>query len=120
MMRGEQPDWSASPEVPESWARRFRAAADDLIHLWHQQGEAEAPVSPDCRPRSLPRTRGTSTRALGLDTGQLDVEVAERGLAFFRENLTAENRGAAFGPEQGAGPEAGPYEQLAAFAGRSL
>jgi uncharacterized protein (TIGR03086 family) len=120
MMRGEQPDWSASPEVPESWARRFRAAADDLIHLWHQQGEAEAPVSPDWQTAEFAAHTWDLTRALGLDTGQLDVEVAERGLAFFRENLTAENRGSAFGPEQDAGPEVGPYEQLAAFAGRSL
>jgi hypothetical protein len=37
-----------------------------------------------------------------------------------RANLTADNRGPAFGPEQPAPADAGPYEQIAAYAGRSV
>jgi hypothetical protein len=46
--------------------------------------------------------------------------VAERGLAFMRANLTPDNRGAAFGPEQTAPDDADAYQQIAAFAGRQV
>ena len=121
MMRGEQPDWSAEPAaVPENWTSRFRAAGDDLIHVWHQLGDREAPLSPDWQTAEFAAHTWDLATALGLETLSLDAEVAERGLVFVRANLTAENRGPAFGPEQDAGPGAGPYEQLAAFTGRSL
>ena len=43
--------------------------------------------------------------------------MAERGLAFMQQGLTAENRGEAFGPEVEVPEDAGAYERLAAFAG---
>jgi hypothetical protein len=58
--------------------------------------------------------------AMGRSTGDLDAEVAERGLAFMRANLTEDNRGPAFGPEQAAPEGADAYQRIAAFAGRSV
>jgi hypothetical protein len=48
----------------------------------------------------------------------LDDEVAERGLAFMQQGLTADNRGDAFGPAIEVPEDAGAYERLVAFAGR--
>ena len=58
--------------------------------------------------------------ALGRSTGDLDAEVAERGLAFMGASLTDDNRSPAFGPEQPAPEGADAYRRLAAFAGRSV
>jgi hypothetical protein len=58
--------------------------------------------------------------ALGLALDGLDPAVAELGLEFMRANLTAENRGGAFGRERPAPPGAGPYDAVAAFAGRRV
>jgi hypothetical protein len=40
-------------------------------------------------------------------------------MSFVSANLTPDNRGPAVGPEQEAPPDAGPYERLAAFTGRT-
>src|SRR3712207_3404116 len=41
MARGEQPDWSAGPRpVADHWVSDFRSNADDLLHHWHQAGDA--------------------------------------------------------------------------------
>jgi hypothetical protein len=56
----------------------------------------------------------------GRSTGDLDVEVAERGLAFMRANLTETNHSPAFGPEQPAPEGADGYQRVAAFSGRSV
>ena len=58
--------------------------------------------------------------ALGRSSGDLDAEVAERGLAFMRASLTEDNRGPAFGPERPAPDGADAYQRIAAFAGRSV
>ena len=58
--------------------------------------------------------------AIGRSTGEFDAEVAERGLAFMRANLTEDTRGSAFGPEQPAPEAADAYQGIAAFAGRSV
>jgi hypothetical protein len=58
--------------------------------------------------------------ALGRPTGHLDPGVAERGLAFMRQGLTADNRGPVFAPEQPAPPDADAYARIAAFAGREV
>ncbi|WP_310964240.1 DinB family protein [Nocardioides terrisoli] len=117
MMRGGQPDWSAAtPEVREDWAEVFRERADDLVHAWHQA--TDAAIDPDWQTAEFAVHSWDLARALDLDTARLDPEVAERGLAFMRANLSAERRGPAFAPEQQAPPGAGRYELLAAFAGR--
>ena len=48
----------------------------------------------------------------------LDDEVAERGLAFMQQGLTADNRGGAFGAEVEVDADASAYDRLVAFAGR--
>ena len=119
MMRGEQPDWSTeAPHVAEGWGPAFRITGDNLIHAWHDL-EGEPPVSADWQTAELAVHTWDVATAIGYPVARLDPEVAARGLAFMRANLTADNRGPAFGPEQEAGGSDGPYEQLAAYAGRS-
>jgi uncharacterized protein (TIGR03086 family) len=120
MMRGGQPDWSTTPEhVTEAWGPRFRVAADDLIHCWHQSA-GEAPVPADWQGAELAVHTWDLATALGFPLSRLDPEVAERGLAFLRANLTPDNRGPVFDAEQAAPDDAAPYDRLAAFAGRRV
>lgn len=122
MVRGEPIDWSApTPSAGDDPAQAFRSHADELLGAWHE------------RPRDSPGNAGLDWQcaelavhswdlatALHLQTGDLDPEVAERGLAFMRANLAEDMRGPAFGPEQPAPAGAGAYRRIAAFAGRSL
>lgn len=118
MMRGEQPDWSAAPpHVAEQWGPAFRNHGDDLVHAWHQQS-GDAPVSADWQTAELALHAWDVAAAIGYPIERLDPEVAARGLAFMKANLTADNRGPAFAPERAVAADAGPYQQLAAFAGR--
>ncbi len=119
MMRGEEIDWSAPPpHVAEEWGPAFRVTGDDLIHQWHEHS-GEAPVSADWQTAELALHTWDVATAIGVPVDRLDAEVAERGLAFMQANLTDDNRGPAFGPAREPGDGAGPYERLAAFAGRS-
>jgi uncharacterized protein (TIGR03086 family) len=120
MMRGEQPDWSAvPPHVAESWGPAFRVAGDDLVHAWHEQ-TGDAPVPAAFQTAELAIHTWDVASAIGFPLDRLDPEVAERGLGFLRSNLTDENRGPVFGAEQQVAADAGPYERLAAFAGRAV
>ena len=120
MMNGEQPDWSAEPpRVAQDWAGAFRVSADNLIHAWHGRPDTET-ASADWQSAELATHTWDLARAIGRSTDDLDAEVAERGLAFMRANLTAENRSVAFGPEQAAPEGAPPYDRIAAFAGRTV
>jgi hypothetical protein len=56
--------------------------------------------------------------AIGHSTGDLDPEVAERGLAFMQSHLTPANRAPAFEPEQPTPAAADAYVRIAAYAGR--
>jgi uncharacterized protein (TIGR03086 family) len=119
MARGEQPDWSAPPpHVSEEWGPALRVVGDDLIHWWHEHA-GEAQSSADLPTAELAVHTWDLATAIGYPVDRLDPEVATRALEFMRTGLTPENRGRAFGPEQAAGDDAGPYERLAAFAGRS-
>lgn len=121
MVEGGKPDWSSDPAPPEhGWAEDFREAADDLIHVWHQQGEDASVQQVDWQTAEFAVHTWDLARAIGRSTRKLDPEVAERGHAFMSQGLTADNRGGAFGPEQPAPDDAGPYERLAAFAGRTV
>jgi uncharacterized protein (TIGR03086 family) len=120
MMRGEEPAWSApTAHVAEGWGPAFRIAGDDLIHAWHEH-TGEAPVPADMQTAEIAIHTWDLATAVGYPTDRLEPEAAERGLAFLRANLTADNRGPVFEAEQTAGPDTGPYERLAAFAGRSV
>jgi uncharacterized protein (TIGR03083 family) len=119
-LRGEQPDWSAQTENRETgWATAFRSSADDLMHLWHQ-GDADDRSDPDWQTAEFAVHAWDLSRALGRPTSELDPAVAERGLDFMRNNLHADVRGDAFGPEQPAPADGDAYDVLAAFAGRAV
>jgi uncharacterized protein (TIGR03086 family) len=120
MMRGEEPAWSGvAPHVAESWGPVFRVAGDDLVHAWHEH-TGDAPQPADWQTAEIATHTWDLATAIGYPLDSLEAEVAERGLAFMRANLTADNRGPAFGAEQEVGADAGPYEKLAAYAGRTV
>lgn len=118
MMRGEDPGWSDPAHVAESWGPTFRIAGDDLVHAWHQAEQPPVPAEFQVAELALHTWDVAST--IGYPQDRLDPEVAERGLAFLRANLTADNRAPAFGDEIEPPDGAGPYERLAAFAGRRV
>lgn len=123
MMRGERPDWSApAPQVSTGWGAAFRGPADDLIHAWHQfeRDDGEIVIPPEFQVAEFAVHGWDLTVALGRSTTELDPEVAETALTFLHATLTPDRRGEAFGPEQPVPAGAGPYEALAAFAGRSV
>ena len=117
MARGEEVDWSATPSAGPEPVVQFRAHAEDLLRAV-ADGGGSIPVDWQCAELAV-HTWDLAT-ALGRPTGDLDAEVAERGLAFMRASLTEDNRGPAFGPEQPAPEGADAYQRIAAFAGRSV
>ena len=120
MMRGEQVDWAAAaPHVTEEWGPTFRVAGDDLVHAWHEHS-GDAPVSADMQTAELALHTWDVARAIGHPVDGLEPEVAQRALAFLSANLTDDNRGPAFGTPQPVPDGAGPYDELAAYAGRSV
>ena len=120
MMSGEQPDWSApTPHLTEGWAASYRVHADDLIHAWHGL-KGDPPVPASWQVAELAVHTWDLAVAIGYPIDRLDTEVAEVGLDFMRDNMTPERRGDAFGPEVEPPADAGPYDALAAFAGREV
>lgn len=120
MLQGQQPDWSAEPaQVGDDRQAAFWAAKDSLLRTWEQQDESAA-ADADWQTAEFAVHTWDLARGLGRPTADLDPEVAERGLAFMRANLTADNRGEAFGAERPAPPDASAYDRLAAFAGREV
>ena len=115
--RGEDVDWSAGTGVdPGRLTSHFRSHADDLLHHWHGQPDDQV-AQADWQSAELGVHTWDLVRALGRPV-PLDDEVAERGLAFMQQGLTADNRGEAFGAEVEAPDGAGAYDRLVAFAGR--
>jgi uncharacterized protein (TIGR03086 family) len=121
MVRGEGIDWSApTPSAGPDPAAQFRSHADDLLRAVRDHAAPEAPVALDWQCAEFAVHTWDLAAALGRTTGDLDAEVAGRGLAFMRANLTETNRSSAFGPEQPAPEGADPYQRVAAFSGRSV
>lgn len=120
MVRGQEVDWSAeTPHVGDDRAEAFRSAGDDLLAAWADAPD-DLPMGPDWQTAEIAVHTYDLATALGRPTGDLDVEVAERGLSFMRANLTPDNRGPVFGPEQEAPGDADAYQRIAAFAGRTV
>jgi uncharacterized protein (TIGR03086 family) len=121
MVRDEPIDWSApTPPAGDDPAQAFRSNADELLRAWHgrrQDSPGNAALEWQCAELAA-HTWDLAT-ALSRQTGELDPEVAERGLAFMHANLTEDNRSPAFGPEQHAPEGADAYQRIASFAGRS-
>lgn len=115
-LRGEKVDWSGG-EPTDDPAGTFRSGAEELQAAW--EGQEDTSMA-DFQSAELGLHTWDLATALGKDTAELDPEVAERGLAMMQRSLNDDNRGEAFGPEQPAPEGAGPYERLAAFAGRTV
>jgi uncharacterized protein (TIGR03086 family) len=120
MARGEEVDWSATPSAGREPAAQFRSHAEDLLRAVADGGAQDGSIPVDWQCAELAVHTWDLATALGRSTGDLDGEVAERGLAFMRASLTDDNRGLAFGPEQPAPEGADAYQRIAAFAGRSV
>jgi len=119
MARGESVDWSSTPSAGPEPAALFRANAQDLLAAVRDPELGERlPVDWQCAELAV-HTWDLAT-ALGRSTADLDVAVADRGLAFMRSSLTDDNRSPAFGPERPAPADADAYQRVAAFAGRSV
>jgi uncharacterized protein (TIGR03086 family) len=121
MLRGEPIDWSApTPSAGDDPPGAFRSHAEDLMSAWRERtGPGEGPGA-DWQCAELAVHTWDLATAVHASTASLDPLVAERGLAFMQANLTADNRGPAFGPQRPAPPDADAYQQIAAFAGRSV
>ena len=120
MARGSDPDWSAGPQpVTSNWVADFRSNADDLIHHWHQAGDAADPGQVDWQTAEIAVHTWDVARSTGQSTALLP-EVAERGLAFMSAMLTPENRGSVFASAVPVADDTPVYDRLAAFAGRAV
>jgi uncharacterized protein (TIGR03086 family) len=126
MIGGGEPDWGApTPQVREGWGQAFRASADNVLRAWEQgpgtdgwEGGAAVPVG--LLVAEYATHSWDLAQALDVPSAELDPELAEVGLEFMKATLKPEMRTGAFGPEVTAPESAGPYERLAAFAGRKL
>lgn len=119
MAAGRRPDWSDEPERVQYWTATFRAAADDLLHHWHQVGDDADPAQVDWQTAEFAVHTWDLARATG-QSPRFDADVAERALAFMSAALTDDNRGQAFGPPQPAPDDAPVHDRLAAYAGRPI
>ncbi len=117
-VRGGEPDWSKGGDLPDDWATVFATNADDLRAAWTDNPDNQP--GPDFQTGELAVHAWDLSTALGKDSADLDPTVAERGYDAMSGALTPENRGKVFKPEQDAPQDAGPYERLAAFAGRTV
>jgi uncharacterized protein (TIGR03086 family) len=121
IVRDQPIDWSApTPPAGRDPAGTFRSHTDDLLRAWDQHDGSAGPAGIDWQCAELAVHAWDLATALHRSTGELDPEVAERGLAFMQDNLTPNNRGAAFGPAQAPPGGADAYQRIAAFAGRSV
>jgi uncharacterized protein (TIGR03086 family) len=118
MAGGEEPDWSATSELPADWTAEFRSAADELLQSWRDAGNSASPQSMDWQTAEFAVHTWDLVQALGLGTS-LDPDVAQRGLDFMSAALTSDNRGDAFAPPVPIADGAPVYDRLAAFSGRS-
>jgi uncharacterized protein (TIGR03086 family) len=121
MVRGQPIDWSApTPPAGGDPAGALRSHADDLLRACDEPDRSAGAPGIDWQCAELAVHAWDLATALHRSTGDLDPEVAERGLAFMQDNLTPDNRGPAFGPAQAPPEGADAYQRIAAFAGRSV
>jgi uncharacterized protein (TIGR03086 family) len=121
MVRGEEVDWAApTPHVGDDRAEVFRSASESLLGAWADAADTKVPMGPDWQSAEIAVHTYDLATALGRPTKDFDPEVASRGLAFMRANLTDDNREPAFEAEQKAPDGADAYQEIAAFAGRMV
>lgn len=120
MVRDEPVDWSApTPTAGDDPAGAFRRNGAALLDAVREAGPS-APVSIDWVCAEFAVHTWDLTSARNRSTRDLNPEIARRGLAFMRANLTDDKRGPAFGPAQPVPEYADDYQRIAGFAGRSV
>jgi uncharacterized protein (TIGR03086 family) len=122
MTRGEQPDWkTAFPPLGDDWAAAFRTKAGTLLNTWHTADAAQRPHIEMQIAEHAVHTWDIA-RATGMPDADLDPAIAEHALAWSREALKPEWRGAggggAFGDEVPVPDDAPVYDRLAGWFGR--
>lgn len=91
--RGDEPAATPTPDPAQAgWAAEFRSAADDLIHAWHQAGDAADPEQVDRQTAGFAVHTWDLATATDQDTDRLDPEIAARGLAAATESGAARER----------------------------
>ena len=117
MAGGGEIDWSAPTPHHDDPSAAFAAHRASLLSAL----ETADGTLPEGMPAAEFAVHAWDlSTALGLDSSELDPEVAEAGHAFMSASLTDEQRGQAFAPEKPAPEGADPYQRLAAFAGRDV
>jgi uncharacterized protein (TIGR03086 family) len=128
---GGTPDWQApAADVPGDWAEACDNATRELLATWRAAdidamvatGGGQAPLR--SRADQQIAELGVHTWDLAKATGQdapADDAVAEHALAWSRQTLKPEYRGAGrgFGPEVLVASDAPSYDRLAAWFGRN-
>jgi uncharacterized protein (TIGR03086 family) len=127
---GETPDWQAPARaVRTHWAEAYRTAASELIETWRaaDMDRIVASFGGQAPLRSRADQQITELAVHAWDLSQatsqgepLDPLVADRALAWSRQMLKPEYRGAGqgVGPEVPVAPEASSYDRLAGWFGR--
>ena len=128
---GGTPDWQASAaDVQGDWADACARAAGELLATWRAAdmdrmvpsfgGQAPLRARADQQIAELAVHTWDLAKATDQDA-QLDAAVAEHALAWSRQMLKPEYRGAGqgFGPEVLVASDAPSYDQLAAWFGRN-
>jgi uncharacterized protein (TIGR03086 family) len=132
-VRGAKPDWGKAPEVAGDWTAAFAAAREELDDAWGSadlqsqvptMGGGTAPLvsRADQQIAEFAVHDWDLARATGQDVG-LDAAVAEHGLRWAKQNLSAqfrgpEDEGKSFGDEVPVPDDAPAYERLAGWFGR--
>lgn len=119
MMRGGQADFSSPRHIEGSWGPVFRIHADDLLHAWHQLA-GDPPMPVESQVAEFAVHTWDVAQAIGYPVERLDPEVATTALQFMSGALKPDMRGQLFDAERQASEGAGPYDALAAFAGRAV
>jgi len=122
MAEGRDVDWTATrePVAPDTWAAEFADGSARLLAAWRATG-------PNLGLGMQVAELAVHTWDLDVATGQgtpLDPGLAEQGLAWMTGMLQDEYRGSeadgkSFGPRVEVADDAGAYERLAAFSGRT-
>ena len=116
--RGEEVDWSAGAGGRRRpLGRATSAPTPTTCSTTGTSQPDDQAAQADWQSAELGVHTWDLVQALGRPA-PLDDEVAERGLAFMQQGLTADNRGDAFGAEVEVAEDAPAYDRLAAFAGR--
>jgi uncharacterized protein (TIGR03086 family) len=126
-VKGEERGSADADLIGHDWSAAYQAACAALLAAWQSRG-AEGTLK--MRLGEFPATwlvgqhiadlavHGWDIATATSQSTDLDPEVGREALAWARENLKPQFRGAAFGPEVEVPENAPVYDRLAGFFGR--